>query len=153
MNRDELLELIPAYALDALNEEERIELEAFLKEDAEAQALLADYQAMTSAFVFDVPERSAPVHLGADLANRLKARQQSSIAEETKSADVPTKSQSSILAFPGVTVFAGIAATMLLLVGFVYLVSSGIINLDSDLEQQLSLIVFMMYLFCDDLIY
>ena len=58
MTRDDLLELIPAYALDALDTDERAEVDSLLTSDAEAQQLLADYEAVASALVFHVPERT-----------------------------------------------------------------------------------------------
>ncbi|NLX08774.1 MAG: hypothetical protein GXY36_03895 [Chloroflexi bacterium] len=73
MNRDELLELIPAYALDALDPDERAEVEAWLPTDPEAQALLAEYQAVTDQLALLVPQQAAPAHLHTDLRQRLAA--------------------------------------------------------------------------------
>jgi len=71
MDRNTLLDLIPAYALGALDPDERAEVEAFLATDAEAQKLLAEYQALTDAIVLTTPARRAPAHLNADLRQRL----------------------------------------------------------------------------------
>ncbi len=73
MNRDELLDLIPAYALDALDAEERAAVEALLRTDAEARELLAEYQALGQAMTLATPARRAPAHLQADLRRRLAA--------------------------------------------------------------------------------
>jgi anti-sigma-K factor RskA len=73
MDRNTLLDLIPAYALGALDADERAEVEALLAADAEAQHLLADYQAVTEAMVLATPARRAPAHLGGDLKQRLAA--------------------------------------------------------------------------------
>jgi anti-sigma-K factor RskA len=70
-NREELLNLIPAYALEALDDHERAEVEAWLQHDAEAQAILADYRAAANALVALAPYRPAPAHLQDDLRRRL----------------------------------------------------------------------------------
>ncbi len=71
MDRETFLDLIPAYALDALEESDRAEFEALLAQDAEAQQLLAEYQVITDNLVLTVPAQAAPAHLGADLRQRL----------------------------------------------------------------------------------
>src|SRR5262245_35245263 len=71
MDRNTLLDLIPAYALGALDADERAEVDAFLATDDEARTLLAEYQAFTDSLVFSVPARPAPAHLNADLRQRL----------------------------------------------------------------------------------
>lgn len=73
MERETLLDLIPAYALDALDPDERAEVEVLLATDAEAQALLAEYQEMTDLLALAAPARTAPAHLTADLRRRLAA--------------------------------------------------------------------------------
>lgn len=138
MNRDELLDLIPAYAIDALDEDERIELEALLKEDTEAQSLLREYEAMASTLSFSVPQRPAPAHLRGDLQNRLIAQRKNSTANQVESVDddiaPETKpSQSRILPFPAIIISA-IAAMLVILIAFIFLVSSGILNLDNPSE-------------------
>lgn len=74
MERETFLDLIPAYALGALDNDERAEVEAWLADDAEAQALLAEYQAIADALVLGTPARTAPAHLGDDLRQRIAAR-------------------------------------------------------------------------------
>ncbi|GIV81230.1 MAG: hypothetical protein KatS3mg051_0584 [Anaerolineae bacterium] len=73
MSRDELLALLPAYALGALDPGERAAVEAWLPTDAEARALLAQYQAVADQLYVLAPARPAPAHLEADLRRRLAA--------------------------------------------------------------------------------
>lgn len=138
INRDELLDLIPAYAIGALDEDERIELEALLKQDAEAQSLLQEYESMASILSFAVPQRPAPAHLRGDLQKRLTARRQNSAGDQTESLieDIVPEteiSQSRILPFP-TTVISTVAAMLIVLIGFIFVVSSGILNLDNTSE-------------------
>lgn len=71
MDRETFLDLIPAYALGALDDEERVTFEARLSQDAEAQALLAEYEAVAQALVLATPVQAAPAHLGDDLRRRV----------------------------------------------------------------------------------
>ncbi len=71
MEREYFLDLIPAYALGALDEEERAEFELMLADDAEAQALLAEYQTLADLLVLTVSVQTAPAHLGEDLLRRI----------------------------------------------------------------------------------
>lgn len=73
MNRDDLVNLIPAYVLGGLDPEEHVEFESWLETDPEAQTLLAEYQAVASHLVALAPVRPAPDHLQADLRRRLAA--------------------------------------------------------------------------------
>lgn len=73
MDRNTLLDLIPAYALGALDPDERAEVEAFLAADAEGRNLLAEYQAVSIDLILTTPARPAPSHLSADLRQRLAA--------------------------------------------------------------------------------
>lgn len=88
MDRETLLDLIPAYALGALDAEERQLVEALLAQDSEAQQLLADYQAITDLLVLAAPARPAPNHLQADLRQRL-AQQRATPAEPEPVAAAP----------------------------------------------------------------
>jgi anti-sigma-K factor RskA len=74
MDRNTLLELIPAYAVDALDADERQAVETFIQSDPEAQAILADYEAITAMMSLAAPVRQAPAHLQGDLRSRLAAR-------------------------------------------------------------------------------
>ncbi len=71
MDRETLLDLIPAYALGALDSEERAEFEAWLTTDAEGRRVLADYQAVADSLVLMTPARPAPAYLTDDLRRRL----------------------------------------------------------------------------------
>ncbi len=71
MTRDELLDLIPAYALGALDPDERASVEALLQTDAEAQLLFADYEQVAEWMVLSTPARRAPTRLQDDLKRRL----------------------------------------------------------------------------------
>ncbi len=71
MDRETLLDLIPAYALGALDAKEKQLLQELLEHDSDAQALLAEYQEITDLLALAVPARSAPGHLQADLRQRL----------------------------------------------------------------------------------
>ena len=73
MKRDELLDLIPAYALGALDPEERAQVKALLGADAEAKALLAEHQQLADSLVLLAPARQAPGHLAGDLQRRIAA--------------------------------------------------------------------------------
>jgi len=74
MTREEFLDLIPAYALDALDPGELADFEALLAQDAEAKRLLVEYEAVAAALAFEAPARPAPDHLEANLRQRLAAR-------------------------------------------------------------------------------
>ena len=75
MNEHERLEdLIPAYALGALDPAERAEVESRLAADPEAQRLLVEYEQIAAQLAFAVPARPAPAHLTDDLRRRLADR-------------------------------------------------------------------------------
>jgi len=76
MNREELIDLIPAYALGALEPELASEIERLLEAEPEARALLAEYEAVASHLAALAPMRPAPEHLQSDLRERLAARRQ-----------------------------------------------------------------------------
>jgi anti-sigma-K factor RskA len=84
MDRSELLDLIPAYALEALEPDEKRQVEALLMTDAEAQQILAEYQDITTNLILATPARRAPAHLQNDLRQRLAAnRTQGQVAIST----------------------------------------------------------------------
>ena len=92
MDREEFLELIPAYALDALDPEERQAVEARLAQDAEAQRLLAEYRQVSDLLALAVPAREAPAGLGDDLRARLATRRRPALAPAQPAADTaPTQ--------------------------------------------------------------
>lgn len=73
MNHEQYHDLIPAYAIGALDDHERALVEAWLLTDPEAQALLAEYEAAADHLVALAPLRKAPPHLRDDLRQRLAA--------------------------------------------------------------------------------
>jgi len=77
MTNEELMDLLPAYALGALAPDERQAVEQALPADLDAQALLAQYEASAASLAALAPLRPAPEHLQADLAARLADRRQS----------------------------------------------------------------------------
>lgn len=83
MSRDDLLALLPAYALGALDPDERAAVETWLPTDAEARALLAHYQAVVDQLYVLAPARPAPPHLEADLRRRLAAERAPAGQRET----------------------------------------------------------------------
>ncbi|MBN1967174.1 MAG: anti-sigma factor [Anaerolineae bacterium] len=68
-----LYDLIPAYALGALDSHERAAVEALLTADEAARALLDEYRQVAEALVFAAPAVAAPDHLGEDFLRRLEA--------------------------------------------------------------------------------
>ena len=73
LSRDELLALLPACALGALDPEEAAAVESWLPTDPEAQSLLAEYQAVADRLYMLAPLRPAPAHLEDALRRRLAA--------------------------------------------------------------------------------
>lgn len=86
MNRDELLELIPAYVLGALDPDELAEVEALLVDSAEAQALADDYREMMGDVVPLMAEMREPEPSAKD---RLFAKIQTTQPEDTKPLPAP----------------------------------------------------------------
>ena len=79
MDRSELLDLIPAYALEALDPDEKRQVEALLKTDSEARDLLAEYQDITTNLILATPAKRAPAHLQDDLRKRLAANRPAAV--------------------------------------------------------------------------
>lgn len=96
MDRNTLLDLIPAYALGALDIEERAEVEALLATDVEAQQMLAEYQAMADDLILTTPVRNAPAHLSGDLRQRLAANRPLVVA----AAPRPTPAEPTLVPSP-----------------------------------------------------
>lgn len=118
MNRDKLLELIPAYVLDALENDERIIVEAFIETDTEAQLLVQEYEAVTSILPFAVPVQSAPSHLKADLRQRLAKRQNKSAIEEVKITP-------QVIRFPYRIFLSSVAAIIIFIIGILLFVNQS----------------------------
>ena len=73
MQHDDLFELIPAYALGALDPDEQSRFEAWLRDHPDAQILLDEYRQMADHLVVMAPVQPAPQRLQADLRARLAA--------------------------------------------------------------------------------
>ncbi|MBX3080108.1 MAG: anti-sigma factor [Anaerolineae bacterium] len=71
MNDAELFDLIPAYALGALSEEERTQVDALLARSPEARAELSSYAETMVGMAALTPRQPAPAHLTADFKARL----------------------------------------------------------------------------------
>lgn len=91
MDRETLLEAIPAYALGALEEAERREVEALLASDAEAQARLAEYEAIAELLVMSAPLREAPAHLKDNLRQRIAAKRPENVVTLPPQTQVPQR--------------------------------------------------------------
>lgn len=129
MNRETLLDLIPAYALGALDAEEIDAVEALLASDAEAQQLYREYEDITTVLAFAVPQRSAPANLSANFKQRLAAQQSAQAkirqmperpatpqAQQAGSAPVVAKPKANITRFPNI-LLAAAAAILVVAVG------------------------------------
>lgn len=125
MNRDLLLDLIPAYSIGALDDDERIALETLLKTDAEAQQILAEYESIADLLAFTVPERPAPAHLKADLKARL-AKRPKLLAKpqhiiEKEAEDLPKKNPR-LMSLPTILI-GSVAAIVLLVISFSFIMT------------------------------
>lgn len=89
MNREQLLELMPACALGVLDDDERAAVEAWLPTDPEAQRLLDQYREVVDWMALAVPAQPASAHLQADLRRRLAGERRDNTAAETRSAARP----------------------------------------------------------------
>lgn len=94
MDRETLLESIPAYALGALDDEERRQVEQLLATDAEARQRLAEYEAIAELLVLDAPLRQAPSHLKDDLRQRLTQQPPGNVTSLPPQTEVPQRSTS-----------------------------------------------------------
>jgi anti-sigma-K factor RskA len=95
MDRKTLLELIPAYAVDALDADEREAVAAFIERDPEAKAIFADYEAISAMLPLAAPMRPAPSHLQDDLRKRLAARK-TTTPEERPAPQLLPKAEKSV---------------------------------------------------------
>ncbi len=120
MDRETLLDLIPAYALGALDPDERAEFEAWLSGDAEAQRLLADYRAIADALVLTAPAKEAPGHLQADLRRRL--------AEERGHQTMTRRQSPSRMRNPALLRWLAAAAVIVLALGAILFLSVNRVN-------------------------
>jgi anti-sigma-K factor RskA len=125
MDRNELLDLIPAYALEALETDEKLQVEALLKTDAEARQILAEYQDITQNLILATPARRAPAYLQDDLRKRLAANRpaQAAVSPSRPEAGTPKRNQRRLT-----TVWMPLlaaAAVITLIFGVLYLVNRG----------------------------
>ncbi len=82
---DEIPELIPAYALQALPRAEQAMVEKHVPKCPDCRTLLADHQALAEGLLYTAPPVAAPPHLEADLRRRLAE------ARATGAADRPPR--------------------------------------------------------------
>lgn len=73
MEHDDLYELIPAYALGALDPDERARFETWLRANPDAHAVLEEYRQVAAHLVALAPVQPAPERLQADLRRRIAA--------------------------------------------------------------------------------
>ena len=71
MSREDVLQLIPAYVLDALDENERHQVEVLLTVDSEAQAILQQYRQIEAVLPLTVIHRQPSPDLKEKLLQRL----------------------------------------------------------------------------------
>lgn len=74
MNRESLLELIPAYALGVLNGEDKRQIEQLLATDDEAQQILHEYTFVAQTIALTAPAQQPPVALEVKLLRRMRRR-------------------------------------------------------------------------------
>ncbi len=129
MNRETFEELIPAYALGALDDDERREFEALLADDPEAQRLVAEYQSFTDLLVLTTPARPAPTHLQADLRQRLA--KPSNITPINASPAAARR----VSALP---TMVALAAVLAVVIGVVYMLARGQGTSARDIFNQLA---------------
>lgn len=120
MNRNELLDLIPAYALDALDENERMMVENLLETNAEAQQLLAEYEAITDILPLATPVRSAPAHLKENLRQRLAERENLGGKSAEEAEDLPK-----IVQYPYRLFISTAAALIVMMLGIIFYINQA----------------------------
>lgn len=123
MDDAKLLELIPEYALGALEGEEKDAVEALLQRSAEARQVFAEYDALlVNTVLLTTPIQNAPPNMTADFAARLRAEAVSTPAAPM--TVLPPKTQRTIRFAPSLVLVA--AALLLLLIGLGVVIRSGI---------------------------
>lgn len=110
-DKQRLEDLIPAYALGALDSEDSAALEAHLAKDEAARDRLAEYQRLSEELLLTVPSRQAPPHLTADLRSRLA---------KAKSAPQPAAPQRQYRKF---TIITAAVAMLLVVAGVAFVLS------------------------------
>jgi anti-sigma-K factor RskA len=115
MERHTLIDLIPAYALGALDPDERNAVEVLLRTDAEAQALLAEYRAVAGHIALLVPQQAPPAHLAGDLRARLAADRAASPPESRPGRTAVRRREWRLWMLAAAAALAVVIATVLLL--------------------------------------
>ncbi len=125
-----LFDLLPSYALGALSDEERTQVEAFLATSEAARAELRTYEAMLTGYAVLTPARKAPARLTDEFRRRLAAE-----SAGQKPADKPVvmaKPAAIAGRIPARRVLLGLAALLVVAVG-IFVVYRQIV---SDREAQ-----------------
>ncbi len=141
MNREELIELLPLYALGHLDPEEKLAVEALLRDDAEARQLLDSYRLVQDTFILGTPLRQAPAHLQADLRHRLAmenaAQGPTQVTRRPLPADLASQQPTQQMRKPALrsrklsrprfssVAFGGVAAALLLVVALLAFLRLG----------------------------
>jgi anti-sigma-K factor RskA len=112
MDREALLDLIPAYALDALDADERAAVEALLAVDADARQRLDEYRQIAAVIALSAAPRRAPDHLSADLRTRLTAAPPANVVPLTVKLPVSPRRAGSLR-----VLLAAAAVTALIITG------------------------------------
>jgi anti-sigma-K factor RskA len=87
MNNETTFDLLPAYALGTLSEEERVQVESLLATSEEARIQLRQFESMLAGMATLVPPRKAPAGLNDAFRQRL-------------AAEVATEPESKVVTFP-----------------------------------------------------
>jgi anti-sigma-K factor RskA len=84
-------ELLPFYALDALNDEERELVESYLAEHPEAREQMNDLHSGVSALPYGIPPVEPPRHVKESLMRRVNADAQARVHSSVQTAPEPTR--------------------------------------------------------------
>jgi anti-sigma-K factor RskA len=124
MDDAKLLELIPEYALGALEGDEKDAVEALLQRSAEARQVFAEYDALlVNTILLTTPIQNAPPNMTADFAVRLRAETEAA-PPAAKVTLVPPKAQRPARFAPSLVLVA--AALLLFLIGLGVVIRGGI---------------------------
>ena len=91
---DEVSDLLGAYVLDALDDDERARVEALLREDAQARAEVDRLSRVADALAAEVPEAEPPAGLWERIAAEAPARRARSAAPDESMPAVPSTAAS-----------------------------------------------------------
>lgn len=140
MSRDELLQLIPAYVLGALEEDERSQVELLLVDDAEAQTIEKEYREIEMMLPFTAVNREASPDLKDRLLQRIReddaADETDAIATVDETDDNDDTAPENVVPYSGPykekpkrrprrqVVLPLVAAIVIVLVGLVFVLTS-----------------------------